>query len=134
IAELFQEKIGATKEVIIEKDVDHIIEIMGKPEDYASGDFSETENNSKQGNDSYYRNTSEKRLFRDTENASLGGVASGLAHYFNLDVTLVRILFILLTILGGSGILIYLILLVAVPEAKTTTDKFQMRGESINLD
>lgn len=135
IAELFQEKIGPNKEVVTEKDVNHIIEIMGKPEDYSTGEFSESQTNSEQRtNDSYYRNTSEKRLFRDTENASLGGVASGLAHYFNLDVTLVRILFILLTILGGSGILIYLILLVAVPEAKSTTDKFQMRGEAINLD
>ena len=135
IAELFQEKIGPNKEVVTEKDVDHVVEIMGKPEDYATGDFSEDQKKSEQQtNDSNYRNASEKRLFRDTENASLGGVASGLAHYFNLDVTLVRILFILLTILGGSGILIYIILLIAVPEAKSTTDKFQMRGEAINLD
>lgn len=70
----------------------------------------------------------EKKLFRETEDRVLGGVAAGLARYFDIDVTWVRILFILITIFGGSGFLVYLVLWVAIPEkpfnwtASGTTD------------
>lgn len=58
----------------------------------------------------------EKKLYRETNDRVLGGVAAGLARYFEIDVTWVRILFILATIFGLSGFFIYLILWIAIPE------------------
>ncbi len=58
----------------------------------------------------------EKKLYRETKDQVLGGVAAGLARYFEIDVTWVRILFILVTIFGGSGFLVYLVLWIAIPE------------------
>lgn len=58
----------------------------------------------------------EKKLYRETKDRVLGGVAAGLARYFEIDVTWVRILFILVTIFGGSGFLAYLVLWIAIPE------------------
>ncbi len=48
----------------------------------------------------------EKKLYRETKDRVLGGVAAGLARYLEIDVTWVRILFILVTIFGGSGFLV----------------------------
>lgn len=58
-----------------------------------------------------------KRLLRSTTNRMLGGVCAGIAEYYQLDPTLVRVAFVLLALLGGPGILLYLILLLVIPEA-----------------
>lgn len=57
----------------------------------------------------------EKRLYRSRTERMIGGVCGGLAEYFNVDATLVRILWVLVTLLGGFGILFYLILWVIMP-------------------
>jgi phage shock protein PspC (stress-responsive transcriptional regulator) len=134
IAEIFQSKLHDSKQVITIKDVDAMIEIMGRPEDYVSEEF---QNASEKNTKTETQSDSEpvqKRLFRDTENGLLGGVCAGLSHYFNIDVTIVRIIFILLTILGGSGILIYLVLLFVAPEARSTSERMQMKGQHVNLE
>jgi phage shock protein PspC (stress-responsive transcriptional regulator) len=151
IAELFQEELSDRKEVIVEADVDSIISVMGKPEDYVS---EETADNFKaEGEpdvdafaDAYAdaqfteeANTSHntfgrKRLYRDESTGSIGGVCSGLGWYFGIDPVLVRIAFVLLTILGGSGILLYIILWIVIPEAKTTAEILEMQGEPVTLD
>ncbi|MBK7128401.1 MAG: PspC domain-containing protein [Crocinitomicaceae bacterium] len=134
IAELFQSYLINGRQVVTQKDVDMMIGIMGSPEDYG-GSAETTENtNDKSGSDSSTRSNNEKRLYRDTENATLGGVCAGLSHYFNLDVSIVRLIFVFLTIIGGSGLLIYLVLLIVIPEAKSTSDKLQMRGQTINIE
>ncbi len=56
------------------------------------------------------------KLYRSTTDKMLGGVAGGLAEYFNIDATIVRVLFIVVTLLGGGGILAYIILWIVVPE------------------
>lgn len=56
-----------------------------------------------------------KRLYRSRTDTMLGGVCAGLAKYFNLDPTVVRLIFVLLFILAGQGLLIYLILWLVVP-------------------
>ncbi|MBK6952854.1 MAG: PspC domain-containing protein [Crocinitomicaceae bacterium] len=135
IAEIFQACLSASKQVIMDKDIEQMIEIMGRPEDYVSDEFNaESDKKSSSKSDSNFQNTSSKRLFRDPENETLGGVCAGLAHYTNLDVAIVRLIFVLMTILGGSGILIYVILWIVIPEAKSTNDKLQMKGQSINIE
>lgn len=58
-------------------------------------------------------------LYRSTKDTMIGGVAAGLAEYLNIDVTLVRILFILLVLVGGGGFILYIILWIVLPEDKT---------------
>lgn len=61
--------------------------------------------------------SSGKRLFRSRSDRQLAGVCAGIAEYFGWDPTLVRVGWILLTLLGGSGILLYLILWLVMPES-----------------
>ena len=75
-----------------------------------------------------------RRLFRDTGTGKIAGVAAGLAAYFNIDVTLVRVLLILGLLLGFSTFLLYIILWIVLPEAKTVSDKLRMRGDAMTLE
>ncbi|MBN2471101.1 MAG: PspC domain-containing protein [Anaerolineae bacterium] len=63
-----------------------------------------------------------KRLYRSTTDRQLAGVSAGLADYFNIDVTLVRLGFVLLTLMGGPGFLIYVVLWVVMPEGEPDDD------------
>ena len=57
-----------------------------------------------------------RKLYRSTTNRQLAGVCGGLAQYFNLDATLVRVLFVLLAVLGGSGLVLYVAMWIIVPK------------------
>jgi phage shock protein PspC (stress-responsive transcriptional regulator) len=130
ISELFTEKLGTTKQVIGLKEVDDIITIMGQPEDYKIEE--ETPKNDFKSN--YTSSSSSKKLYRDKENAKLGGVASGIGHYFSIDPLWIRILFIISPwITFGTSTVIYLILWILIPEAVTTSQKLEMKGEPINI-
>ena len=130
ISELFSEKLGTTKQVIGLVEVDDIITIMGQPEDYKIEE--DTPKNDFQSN--YTSSISSKKLYRDKENAKLGGVASGIGHYFSIDPLWIRILFIISPwITFGTSTVIYLILWILIPEAVTTSQKLEMKGEPINI-
>jgi phage shock protein C len=58
-----------------------------------------------------------KRLMRSSTDKKLGGVCAGLADYLDMDVTLVRVLWVLVVLCGGTGILLYLILWLVLPLA-----------------
>ena len=60
--------------------------------------------------------TEPRRLYRDRRNRMIGGVCSGLGKYFGVDPTVLRILFVLGVLLAGHGLLIYLVLLILMPE------------------
>lgn len=130
ISEIFTEKLGTTKQVIGLKEVDDVIAIMGQPEDYKIED--ETPKNEYY---SSYSNTNytTKKLYRDRENSLLGGVMSGLGHYFGVDPLWLRIIMVILFFGFGTGLVLYLILWVLVPEATTTSQKLEMRGEPITI-
>lgn len=74
-----------------------------------------------------------KKLYRDSETKVLGGVSSGIAAYFGIDVVVVRILFLISFFFFGTGFLLYIILWVVLPEAKTVTERMQMQGEPVTL-
>ncbi len=74
-----------------------------------------------------------KKMFRDPDNKVVGGVASGVAAFFGTDISIVRVLFVVTTIFGGLGLLLYIILWIALPEAKSITEKMQMQGEPVTL-
>ena len=69
-----------------------------------------------------------KRLFRDPDNKAIGGVCAGVASFLNIDITIVRIILLLALLLWGTGLLVYLVLWIVVPLAKTPADKCEMRG------
>ncbi len=58
----------------------------------------------------------DKKLTRSTDDKMIAGVAAGIAAYFGIDTTLVRLLFVLFALLGGPGLLVYLILWVVMPQ------------------
>jgi len=130
ISELLSEKITDARQVVNEQDINDIIKIMGEPEDYSD--------NEETYSDSGYQYTSRpnnsKKLFRDSDDKFLGGVAAGIGHYFDIDVIWIRLAFILLFITGGFGIFLYIILWVLLPEARTTAEKLQMEGEPVNIN
>lgn len=74
-----------------------------------------------------------KKMYRDPERKVIGGVAGGIASFLNIDVIAVRVLFIVLTITGGLGLFVYIILWVILPEARTLTERMQMQGEPVTL-
>lgn len=74
-----------------------------------------------------------KKLFRNPEDRVIAGVASGIGAYFGTEVTIIRLLFVITFFFGGAGLLIYIIMWIITPEAKTITDKMQMQGESVTL-
>ena len=124
IAELLLQKQNHPNEVVNEKQIEEIIEVIGKPEE-----FEEEEK------ESGFSHRIKKRLFRDPEHAMIGGVAAGFAHYLGIDITLMRILFIiLLFVTKGGFLLIYLLLWMIIPKARTVTDKLKMKGEEVSLD
>ena len=131
IAELFQEKLAKNREVIIGADITEVIDILGHPEDFATDDDGVFEEST---NAEYVNVESKKRLFRDKDNGQIGGVCSGLGHYFDVDPLIFRIMFILLLVFFGSGILMYIVLMIVIPEAKTTSDKIEMKGRSVNVE
>lgn len=77
--------------------------------------------------------TTVKKMYRDSEHSVMGGVASGIAAYFGADITVVRLLFIVSIFLGGLGLILYFILWIITPEAKTITEKMEMQGEPVTL-
>ncbi|NMH86771.1 PspC domain-containing protein [Flavivirga algicola] len=130
IAELFNERVQNNKEVIRIKEVDEVISIMGQPEDYLVDD----EIFEDEPQTSYKRKTSSaKKLFRDIDNSYIGGVSSGLGHYFGIDAIWVRLAWIILFSAAGTGVLLYILLWVLVPEAKTTAEKIIMTGEPVTI-
>src|SRR5882724_5267797 len=77
--------------------------------------------------------SSVKKMFRDSEKKVLGGVASGIAAFFGIDLVVVRVLFVIASFIGGFGVILYLILWFSIPEAKTITERMEMQGEPVTL-
>ncbi|GIZ10300.1 PspC domain-containing protein [Flavobacterium sp. UMI-01] len=129
IAELFQERQINNKQIIGLEDVDTIISVMGQPEDYIiEDDFAPSRTTPLDAT------IGSKKLYRDTENNLIGGVASGLSYYFGIDVVWIRVLLTLLVIGAfGIGIIAYIILWVVTPVAKTTSEKLEMKGEPVTI-
>ncbi|WP_026954762.1 PspC domain-containing protein [Algoriphagus vanfongensis] len=75
-----------------------------------------------------------KKLYRNPDDKAVGGVASGLAAYFGIEVIWTRLAFVVLTLAGGSGVLIYLILWIITPVATSITERIRMKGGEITLD
>ncbi|MBF0695171.1 MAG: PspC domain-containing protein [Flavobacterium sp.] len=129
IAELISEKHTSDNQVINLRELDEIIAIMGQPEDYRLEDEPTVESAP-----SFEEKRSTRKLYRDTDKGMIGGVATGLGHYFGIDAAWFKILFLAVVIFGfGSGIVAYIILWIVVPAAITTSEKLEMTGEPVTI-
>ena len=75
-----------------------------------------------------------RRYYRDMDDKVIGGVAMGIAKYFSVDVSIIRILFIVSIFFGGFGLIVYFILWFITPEAKTVGEKMSMTGYAVTLE
>ena len=75
-----------------------------------------------------------RRYYRDIDDKVIGGVAMGIAKYFSVDVSIIRILFIVSIFFGGIGLIVYFILWFITPEAKTVGEKMSMTGYAVTLE
>jgi phage shock protein PspC (stress-responsive transcriptional regulator) len=111
--------------VITIGDVNSAISVLGTPED-----ISDTEGTSARDK---FSTPGYHRMYRDPDHRMIGGVCSGMGAYWNMDPWIVRLIFVVVTMLGGLGLLVYLILYIVLPEAKTTAQKIEMKGEPVNI-
>jgi len=131
IAELFQERLKNDKQVVGLTEIEEVISIMGQPEDYKIDDEKSTYQSSSSSSTNFYYPS--KRLYRDKENGMLGGVMAGLGHYLGIDTLWLRIIMVILFFGFGTGLFVYIVLWILVPEAVTTTQKLEMKGEPITI-
>ena len=145
IAEILLEKNGGNTRIVTIDEISKVIERIGKPSDFI--EIEETINN-KEGKSTeevklkeerlspppYEPNRNfngpfRKKLYRDPQNSMLGGVCAGLSYYLNIDVTIVRLLTVILFFLSATTVgIAYVVLWIVVPEAVTPLQKMQMLG------
>ena len=128
IAELFREELRYKEEVVNLALVEKVIALLGLPDGTEQTDEFAFE----RGYDTCTR--PRKRLHRDPDEKMLGGVCSGLAAYFDTEIALWRVLFVVSLLLAVPGIAAYVILWIAVPMAKTAAQKLEMRGISVTAE
>jgi len=133
IAEIFREQTPLPQQVVDMNLVDRVIAIMGAPE--GSSTFTEKERAEQSSASSANTSTSRvRKLYRDPDQTVFGGVCSGLAAYFGLDLVLVRVLFIAALCFGGFGLILYIILWAVAPKATTVAQKLEMHGEPVTIE
>ena len=124
IAELFTDLKKDERYVISVEDVEKVIDTLGTPEDLAGEDAEQDSPSPSQP----------KKLFRDPDDRFIGGVAGGLSHYVGLDSVWIRLILLILFFSSVGGVvLVYILLWILVPEAKTTAEKLMMKGEPVNV-
>jgi phage shock protein PspC (stress-responsive transcriptional regulator) len=150
IAERFSESLRPGKQTIGMPDVNALIATMGTVQDIAAfesdggpspahahtkeEESGPDESTAKEEQDEPRGGRRPRRLYRDPSDRVLGGVAAGIATYFGIDPVIVRILFVVAAILlHGIGILVYVILWIAVPEARTPTQRMEMAGDPVTI-
>ena len=122
---------GVMKEGVIS--VDDVLAIqkqMGESRDFADGDGPVDDDLDGDGSES----KPEKQLMRDTDNAIIGGVCAGVAAYFNINPLWVRLIAIVSSFATfGTAVLIYVVMWLSMPPARTASDKLRMHGKPVTL-
>ena len=142
IGEKFRATLNAHKNVVLESEVQQVLTQMGQIQEQGAeakgGGSSATEASrpgaSQAGADEAESagtsaGTAPRRLYRVHEGAMLGGVCNGIAAYFGIDPTFVRLAFVLLTFMWGAGAVAYLVMVFVVPSALTAGERAAAHGE-----
>ena len=132
MVELLAERGVAKDGVIGNDDVLAIQKQMGEPRDFS--DDSDNAETDVDVDDEVLGNSS-KQLMRDTEHGLIGGVCAGVAAYFGVNPLWIRLIAIFSPFITfGTAVLIYIVMWLSIPEARTASDKLRMRGEPVTLD
>lgn len=130
IADLLKGKLGG-RQVVDLNMVQDTIGTLGYPEGYKEAD-SEPQRQESPKEETCHAGADTgrpvKKLFRDPDGKKLAGVCSGIALFFNVDVVLIRVIFLVALIFGTAGFWVYLIVWIVAPEAKTAVEKCELRG------
>lgn len=130
MVELLGERGVQSNGIITMSDVEDLRSKMGLPKEFSDSESTEDSQANLIPSDSPV-----KRLMRDTDNAIFGGVCAGIAAYWGINPLWVRLLFIISPFITfGTALLVYIIIWISLPEAKTAAEKLQMRGEPVTLD
>lgn len=125
ISELFRTRLSAYRQVVTIEDVRYAISVLGNPEDFSADKNTSSED--KFSSPGYHR------MYRDPDRRIIGGVCAGMGAFWSIDPWIIRLIFVALVLAGGLGLLIYLILYIVIPEAKTRSQKIEMKGEPVNI-
>ena len=122
LSELLAGRTNSRSHTISFEDITWAIGVLGRPEDLGA------KQSTYQGatGTSYYRPA--RRLYRDPDSRVIGGVCGGMGAYFDIDPVLLRVLFFV-ALFVGFGALAYIILWIAIPKARTVSQKLEMHGE-----
>lgn len=133
VAELCSGHLNDKKQVIEKEDIKQIIKTLGEPEEYveASEEFQQEE---KTFTHKQNFKKEEKRLYRDLENAKIAGVCGGLANYLQIDVVIVRAIFLIFFFFFGFGFPLYIVLWLVIPKAISTIERLRMQGKPITVE
>jgi phage shock protein PspC (stress-responsive transcriptional regulator) len=134
IAEKFRSLLGSYKTVVVTKEVTAVLAEMG-PIEAESGEAANPgasagapSGEGERGTAGEERAAAPRRLYRIHEGAMIAGVCNGIAAYVNMDPTLVRLAFVLLTMVWGTGVLVYIVMAIVVPEALSPEEKAAASG------
>ncbi len=137
IAELFAEKLGKYKDVVDISLVNMVIAQLGMPNGEPFVDDNGYSDNSGSYNgagNTYSYKGAPRKFYRNPDNKAIGGICSGLAIYFNVDIALVRVLFVIFFIMGSAGFWVYVILWIIAPLAVTPIQKCEMYGLPVTAE
>jgi phage shock protein PspC (stress-responsive transcriptional regulator) len=138
IAEILNERVGPSKQVVLMADVDHVISLMGEPEAISDKESASAnpggEKEEEEIHNPGYDRLRRSRLYRDTDDKVIGGVCSGLGYYFDIDPIWIRLGFAIIFFAFGTGFLFYLLLMIIIPKAETTAEKLEMRREPVDVN
>ncbi|MGA9651717.1 PspC domain-containing protein [Pedobacter sp.] len=131
IAELLFEQLEEQKKQVVDTaNVNFVIAQMGRVQDFDTVEEGEEE---PVVNTAYQYQITDKKLYRDMDERVIAGVCAGIAHYLNFEARWIRIAAILSVFIGGSGLLVYALLWIIMPKAKSRIEKMEMKGEPANL-
>ena len=126
IVELLAERGISGEKVITKNDITAIEQQLGAPSDFVDNDTAKPEE--------VETGLAERRLFRNTDRGILGGVCAGIGDYLKLNPMWVRLLALLLLVISfGTVVVVYAVLWLVIPAARTAAEKLQMRGEAVTL-
>lgn len=136
IADILAGKLDEKKQVITLNDIEDVVANMGTIEDFTieeEGDETESEQKTSSHQEETY-NYHNRQFYRDLDRNIIGGVCSGIGAYFSIDPNWIRVIFVILFLLKGLGLIAYIILWIVIPAARTTAQKLSMRGRPVNVE
>lgn len=116
-------------------EINEVIKEIGNPSDFGDEDQQEESyNEPKYANKKTDSEKETRRLYRSEQDKVIGGVASGLGYYFNIDPVFFRVFFALSLFFFGWGVILYIILYFAMPPAQTTVEVLKMKGQKASVN